>query len=152
MESSLLVKVVPTASAGQLDLAEFVAGFAEQSLLSVCVRQVGVIRVVDEAEPVVDPCRCPCTEFRVDEYIVTWSWKALLIVAVGVTVETAKDPLERPCAGRCQPDFLRELLELSCVSQVRRKINRRRREAEVDADGSSQRRGITANEDIAVQV
>src|SRR5207342_3428914 len=62
-------EVVPAAAAGQLDLAELVARFAKQRLLLDHIRQIGVVRIVVKAEPVVRARRNSGAESSVDERV-----------------------------------------------------------------------------------
>ena len=102
-EVAFFLEVVVASAAGQLELAEVVAGFAEQRRLIDIVGQIGVVgRVEREAagHHRRDSAGEEAGESRggVDECVIARRRKTLGIVARNVRVKTADQPLEWPVA------------------------------------------------------
>src|SRR5689334_1829853 len=122
METPLFVEVIPASTGSDLELIELVTRFSEQCLLSIAIRQIGMVRIVDQAKAIVDVSRsqrypqrrvgiatiggagivrrrnvsAQGDEERIaDDCVVARSWESLMVSTVGMAVEAAEHPLKR---------------------------------------------------------
>ena len=129
MKSRVFLEVVVATAGGQLELAEVVARLAEDGLLLDVVGQVGIVgRIGREAVAQIGNVDTRCDdvqERRRLKRVIAGRRQPLGIDAIDVGIEAADDPLERPVAGRRQPQFLGPLLEVGGVAEVRGQKRRR---------------------------
>src|SRR5437868_9295731 len=149
METPALREGVIAAAARDFELAELVARLAEECVLRDYIRQIGMIRIVNQPEAVVRSRRGSGAKPCVGECVIAGGWQPLLIDAAHMAVESAQYPLERARTGRAEPNLLRELVELGPVPQIGRTSDPGRRAAEIDSDGPGQRRRVAGDADVA---
>ena len=135
MKSRVFLEVVPAAAAGQLELAELVAGFAEQRLLldrrragrrdTDCRARLKPLSIA--AATVAASARRRRRGSHWSEGVISWGRQALRDSCGSRGCRSRRTPTGTgPTTGRGKPQLLRELVQLCRVAQVRGEIDRQR--------------------------